>query len=249
MEKFRNIKLTIAYDGTNYYGWQRQKDKPTVAGMLESAIFKVCKERVKILGAGRIDKGAHALAFVATFKTISNIPILNIKNALNSFLPYDIIIKDISEVGLSFNPRHCKEKRYRYIVLNDSCKSPMFLRYSYFFPKFLDIEMMRKAANVFIGKKDFSSFVRQDGRNCIREIKSIVISSKMGIFSENLIFFDIAGVSFLYNMIRCIVATLIRVGSGLLNLDDVSSIILAKDRRFAPWIVPSQGLFLVGIDY
>ncbi|MEW6680141.1 MAG: tRNA pseudouridine(38-40) synthase TruA [bacterium] len=245
----RNIKLTIAYDGTNYYGWQRQKDKPTVQRMLETAIFKVAKENVKTIGASRIDKGAHALAFVATFKTGSNIPALNLKNALNSFLPYDIIIKNIEEIDLSFNPRHAKERRYRYIVLNDRVKSPVFLRYSYFFPGSLNIEMMKEASNIFVGKMDFSSFVRRDERNPVREIKSISISSQMGIFSENLIFFDISGISFLHNMIRCIVATLIKVGSGLLNLDAVSSIIHGKNRKLAPWTTPSHGLFLIGIDY
>ncbi len=245
----KNIKLTIAYDGTNYYGWQKQKDKPTVSEMLEDAIFKVCKERVKIMGAGRIDRGAHALGQVATFKTDSKIPILSLKNVLNSFLPSDIIIKDTEIVDLSFNPRHAKKRKYRYIVLNSRCMSPLFLRYSYFFPLSLDIEMMKNVAQVFIGEKDFSSFVRKDERSPIREIKSLSILSKEGAFSENLIFFDIVGVSFLHSMIRCIVATLLRVGQGHLNLKDVSDILVARDRKCAGWMTPAQGLFLMEVNY
>jgi len=245
----RNIKLTIAYDGTNYYGFQKQRDKPTVAGRLEDAIFKVTKEETKIIGASRLDCGAHSLGQVASFKTKSKLLANNLKNALNSFLPPDIIIKDVEDVDETFNPRHAKQRRYRYIVLNNSYKSPIFLRYSYFFPKFLNIEMMREVGQIFIGKKDFSSFVRGDGRSPIREIKSISITQNEGYFGENLIFFDITGVSFLHNMIRCIVAVILKVGEKHLSLKDARDILFAKDRKLAPWITPPQGLFLMGVDY
>lgn len=245
----RNIKLTIAFDGTNYYGWQRQKDKPTIAGVLENAIFKVCNETVKVMGQGRIDKGAHAIAQVATFKTESKIPLKSLKKALNSFLPYDIIIKCAEDVELSFNPRHAKERKYRYIVLNQAVKSPLFLKYSYFFPFSLDLDLMKEASHVFIGKKDFSPFIRKDERDPVREIKALTISLKEGIFGENLIFFDIIGKSFLYNMIRSIIATLIRVGEGHLNKANLPSLLLAKDRKSTGWMVPSCGLFLMEVNY
>lgn len=244
----RNIKLTIAFDGTHYYGWQRQKDKPTIAGILEEAIFKVCNERVKIIGQGRIDRGAHAISQIATFKTESAILPPSLKKALNAYLPYDIIIKEVEEVELSFNPRHAKERKYRYIVLNQPFKSPLFLRYSYFHPSALNLERMRRVACVFIGKKDFSAFAKKDNkRSPIREIKSISIRKIKGIFEENLICFDIIGTSFLYNMIRRIVATLIKVGEGHLTKDDVSSMFV--ERKWKGPLVPSCGLFLMEVNY
>lgn len=243
----RNIKLIIAFDGTNYYGWQRQKDKPTIAGILENAIFKVCNEMVKIMGQGRIDRGAHAISQIATFKTNSKIPAHSLKNALNSFLPYDIIIKDVEDVDLLFNPRHAKERKYRYIVLRKEAKSPLFLRYSYFHPLPLDIERMKEASCIFIGKKDFSEFIKKDERNPIREIKNISIVLIKGVFEESLIFFDITGKSFLHNMVRRIVATLIKVGEGHLKLADVSSIFIKK--KSVSLIVPSSGLFLMEVNY
>lgn len=243
----RNIKLKIAFDGTNYYGWQKQKDKPTIAGTLENVISKVCNENIKIIGQGRIDKGAHAISQIATFKTNSKIPAYSLKNALNSFLPYDIIIKDAEDIDLLFNPRYAKERKYRYVVLNQTSNSLLFLRYSYFHPLPLSIERMKEASCIFIGKKDFSEFIKKDERNPVREIKSISINLRKGAFGENLIFFDITGKSFLYNMIRRIVAILIKVGEANLKLADVSSIFIEK--KSVGLIVPSSGLFLMEVNY
>jgi len=239
--------LTIAYDGTNYYGFQRQKDKPSVQGTLENAISKITKEVIKTKGASRIDRGGHALGQVVCFETCSSIPCLNLKDGINSILPKDIFVRRVTEVDTSFNPRHALIRKYRYIVQNQKEKCLYLSRYSYFFPYELDISAMEDTSTVFIGTHNFSSFAMCEGRNPTREIKDISIVKNQGIFGESLIFFDISGASFLTNMIRSIVATLLKVGQGILKKENIIDIFNMRKR--VSWKAPANGLFLLEVVY
>jgi len=162
----RNIKLTIEYDGTNYCGWQvqsRNRRKKSVQGTIEKALGKILQQDVKLIASGRTDAGVHALAQVANFKTNLRIPLDNIQKALNTFLPDDIAIVAIEEVALNFHSRFAaRSKVYRYTILNRKSPSALLRNRAYFYPYQLNIDSMRKAARVLIGKHNFKAFQKTD---------------------------------------------------------------------------------------
>jgi tRNA pseudouridine38-40 synthase len=244
----RRIKLTLSYDGTDYYGFQRQKDKPSVQGRLEEALLKITKEEVQTNGASRIDRGAHAEAQVVTFSTDSKMTPEEIRMALNSVLPKDIVVLEATEVSLDFNPRHAKERVYRYTILNQEKKSVFLRRYSYFYPYSLNIRKMQEASRFIIGRHDFSPFSAQGAwRNPYREIKEIKIKRRLGEHKERLILFDITGDSFLPKMIRTIMGGILEVGrlkKDVLYLKEILS-----KRAEKPFIVPALGLSLSEVRY
>lgn len=188
----KNFKLTIEYDGTNYFGWQRQKDNkrfPTVQGILENALQKLFNKKIRVIGSGRTDAGVHALGQVASFKIDTDIPPDNLLRAINSYLPEDIRIKKIEEVPLCFHPRFdAKKKWYRYTITSTPT---VFNRYyAVYFPYKLDLALMRKAINRF---KGYSISIKKNGE---------------------FIYIDIIGKGFLYKMVRRIVGVLVDAGRG-----------------------------------
>ncbi|MEK9150017.1 MAG: tRNA pseudouridine(38-40) synthase TruA [Candidatus Desantisbacteria bacterium] len=243
----RRIKIDLAYDGTDYYGFQRQKDKPSVQGRLEEALFKITKCEIKIKGASRIDRGAHAEAQVVAFSTTSKMTPDEIKRALNSVLPGDIVVLGSSEASLDFNPRHAKERVYRYTILNQKMRSVFFRRYSYFYPYPLNIRKMQESARLIIGKDDFSPFSGKGYRNPYREVKEIKIKRMLGRAKERLILFDITGDSFLPQMIRTIIGGLLEVGRCKKDILYLKDILEKKAER--PVIVPALGLSLSEVRY
>jgi len=243
----RNIKLIISYDGTNYSGWQRQINAPTVQGEIEKALKRVMKKDIIIHGSGRTDAGVHALGQTASFKANFTIPVDRIPIALNTILPEDIVIVSAQEMDLDFHARYSvKKKRYKYKIYNNSIKNPLYRNYTYFVPYSIDLEKIRDTSKHFIGEHDFRAFMASGSsvKSTIRRI------DKIDIYKENeFIVFDFLGNGFLYNMVRIITGTLLDVSLNKINKKDIKEIIASKDRSKAGHTAPPQGLYLVEVIY
>ncbi len=243
----RNIKLTIEYDGTNFSGWQIQKDKRTIEEELEVALAKILKEEVKVIGSGRTDAGVHAMGQVANFKTDKTIKPEELHAALNTMLPYDIVILNVEDVDESFNARiSAKAKHYRYVINNAKFPSALNANREYHYKYFLDTEAMQLAANDLKGKHDFKAFMAAGStvKDTEREIYDIQVA-RLG----NRVIIDVVGNGFLYNMVRIIAGTLIDVGSGKLDICVIKNMIETGDRNLGGRTVAPEGLFLVDVAY
>ena len=243
----KRIKLTIAYDGTNYCGWQIQPNGITIEEVLNKALKKLTGEDICVIGASRTDSGVHAMGNVAVFDTETTIPAEKLAMALNQRLPEDIVVVKSEEVSPDFHPRYCDcSKTYEYHIINTRIPVPTKRLTNYFVSYDLDIDNMRKAASYLVGEHDFVSFcnVRTDVENTVRTIASIDI-----LTSGDEITIRITGNGFLYNMVRIIVGTLIRVGRGFYEPEKVKEILEAKDRKAAGVTAPANGLMLVEIKY
>ncbi len=243
----KRIKLTIAYDGTNYCGWQIQPNGITIEEVLNKALTKMLGEEIIIIGASRTDSGVHAMGNVAVFDTETTIPADKIGVALNQRLPDDIVITKSEEVPLDFHPRYCNcSKTYEYHIINTRIPIPTKRLTNYFVSYVLDIDKMRQAASYLVGEHDFVSFcnVRTDVENTVRTITELDI-----LTNGNEITIRITGNGFLYNMVRIIVGTLIRVARGFYEPEKVKEILEAKDRKAAGVTAPAHGLMLMEIKY
>lgn len=243
----KRIKLTIAYDGTNYCGWQIQPNGITVEEVLNKALTKLTGEDILVIGASRTDSGVHALGNVAVFDTETTIPAERIAVALNQRLPEDIVITKSEEVPLDFHPRYCDcSKTYEYHIINTRILIPTKRLTNYFVSYNLDLDKMRQAAEYLVGEHDFVSFcnVRTDVENTVRTITALDI-----LKNGDEITIRITGNGFLYNMVRIIVGTLIRVGRGFYEPEKVKEILEVKDRKAAGVTAPAHGLVLVEIRY
>lgn len=243
----KRIKLTIAYDGTNYCGWQIQPNGITIEEILNKALSKMTGEEILVIGASRTDSGVHAMGNVAVFDTETTIPVEKIAVALNQRLPEDIVITKSEEVPLDFHPRYCNcSKTYEYHIINTRIPIPTKRLTNYFVSYVLDIDKMRQAASYLVGEHDFVSFcnVRTDVENTVRTITALDI-----LTNGNEITIRITGNGFLYNMVRIIVGTLVRVGRGFYEPEKVKEILEAKDRKAAGVTAPAHGLMLVEIKY
>lgn len=246
----RNIKLTVAYDGTDYYGFQHQNDPnlPTIQSCLEEAIALITKTPHRINGSGRTDAGVHALGQVVNFYTDATIPTDRFVPALNSVLPRDIVVVDAEEVPLEFHARFsAKRKTYRYWI--DTGRVPHVLRrrYSHFVSTPLDLERIKEAAQRLVGEHDFASFQASGSsvKTTVRRIYRLDVTAS----DEGLITIEAEANGFLYNMVRIIVGTLLEVGRGKLQPEDIDTILAAKDRRAAGPTAPPQGLCLMRVEY
>lgn len=243
----KRIKLIVSYDGTGYCGWQVQPNGITVEEVLNKALQKLTGEDIHVIGASRTDSGVHALGNVAVFDTETTIPAERIAAALNQRLPEDIVIRSSEEVPGDFHPRYCDcTKTYEYRILNAKIPVPTMRHTHYFVSYDLNIEDMRQAASYLVGEHDFVSFcnIRTDVENTVRTVYSLDIEKQ----GEEMIV-RITGNGFLYNMVRIIVGTLVRVGRGFYPPEKVKEILEAKDRKAAGVTAPPQGLYLVGIRY
>lgn len=247
------IKLTVAYDGTGYSGWQIQNNAPTVEAALDEAIYRVSGERIHVTGASRTDAGVHGLGNVAVFDTASKIPAQRWAYALNSYLPGDISVLSSEPAADDFHPRKCDAvKTYEYTILSSVFPVPQFRNYSWHVKEKLDISAMRSAAGIFVGEHDFKSFccARTQAESTVRTVYSLEISVKSApVEGAELVVVRISGSGFLYNMVRIIAGTLVEVGKGKKTPEDVSRILFAKDRCQAGQTAPPQGLTLVGIEF
>lgn len=243
----RNIKLTIEYDGKCFNGWQKQPDKLNIQGEIEKAIYNITKEEVELIGSGRTDAGVHALGQVANFKTNTNIAIEKLPLAINSQLKNSIIIKSAEEVDERFHSRYnAKNKTYRYIINNSKTGTAIYRNLEYCFPIELDVEKMQKAAKYFEGEHDFKAFKSSgtSGKNSVRTIYKALVKKE-----EDKIIIELTGNGFLYNMVRIISGTLLEVGMGKINPEEINDIIESKDRQRAGKTLPAHGLYLVEVLY
>ena len=243
----KRVKLTVAYDGTDYCGWQIQPNGITVEEVVNKALKKLTGEDIQVIGASRTDSGVHALGNVAVFDTHTTIPPERISYALNQRLPEDIVIVKSEEVAEDFHPRYCDcSKTYEYHILNTRIPIPTKRLTNYFVSYDLDVEKMRKAAGYLIGEHDFVSFcnVRTDVEDTVRTVTELEI-----LKDGEEITIRISGNGFLYNMVRIIVGTLIRVGRGFYEPEKVKEILEAKDRKAAGVTAPPHGLILAEIRY
>lgn len=243
----KRIKLTVSYDGTNYCGWQVQPNGITVEEVLNKVLRKLMGEEITIIGASRTDSGVHALGNVAVFDTETTIPPERIAYALNQRLPEDIVIIKSEEVPGDFHPRYCKtRKTYEYHIINTQMPIPTKRLTNYFVSYNLNLEKMQQAAGYLVGTHDFSSFcnIKTGVEDTVRTVYSLDI-----LKAGEEITIRICGNGFLYNMVRIIVGTLVRVGRGFYEPEKVNEILEARDRKTAGVTAPPQGLMLIEIEY
>ena len=242
-----NILLTISYDGTNYHGWQRQKDFITVQGKLEEGLTNLFKKYITVRGASRTDSGVHALGQRANFYIDTTILVKNMPYAINNFLPNDIVVTDAKLVEENFHPQFdTKNKTYRYQIYNNKFPNPMNINYSWFLKNDINIDLIREGSKYILGEHDFSCFCASGSYSTtnIRTVNFIDIKEE-----DNYINFYINGNGFLYNMVRIIVGTLYYVGINKIEPKKIKEIILSKDRTQAGKTAPACGLTLMEVNY
>lgn len=243
----KRVKLTVAYDGTNYCGWQVQPNGITIQEVLNQCLSEFTGEKIETIGASRTDAGVHALGNVAVFDTEMRMPGDKFSFALNQRLPEDIRIQKSEEVDVNFHPRYIKsQKTYEYRILNRRFPIPTERFYSHFTYIPLDIEKMREAAEYLVGEHDFKSFCGTGAqvKTTVRTVKEIQIEK-----NEDRITIRITGEGFLYNMVRIIAGTLMNIGGGLYPPEKMQEILEAKDRKKAGPTAPARGLTLMEIQY
>ena len=266
----RNLKLTLAYDGSEFHGWQIQPALPTVQGILAECFARITGENVLPQGSGRTDAGVHALAQVATLKTESPIPEKNLRTALNDILPAAVRVTRVEAVENGFHARHsATAKTYRYRIYRGEVCPPFLARYVYHEPYPMDEQAMIQASEYIVGTFDFTSFAASDPdrsarieavhAGCDDEDASDVLTLKQGnvrtvnsslwIRTEDEFSFTIRGNGFLHHMVRNLVGTFLQVGKGSLTADDIPAILAAKNRSAAGVTAPACGLYLVSVEY
>jgi len=253
----RTLKLTLAYEGTNYAGWQVQKNstqhsahsrqKPTIQGTLEQTLRQILQESVKVVGSGRTDAGVHALAQVAHLKTRSSMPCERLRRALNSLLPPDIVVKKVEEAPAGFHARFdAKIKRYRYHIVNGPVVLPFERRYVHQVPVSLNPALMRREARGLLGRHDFRAF-HNPGRP-VADTRRTISALRINRHNTYLVI-EIEATGFLYSMVRSIVGTLIDIGRGHRPPGTMVQLLKTKDRRLVGTTAPPQGLCLAEVRY
>ncbi len=243
----KNIKLTIAYDGTNYFGWQKQVNVETIQDKIEDAIRLITSEEVNLTASGRTDSGVHAIAQVANFFTNTNIPKENIKLALNSKLNSDIRILKAEEVDENFNSRfNAKRKTYVYKIYNDKIMMPFYERYAWHVPYGLKLCLMEQVLDIICGEHDFRAFMSTNSsvNSTVRKIFETNLTK-----NDNLIEISVTGNGFLYNMVRIIVGTAVGVGAGKIEISNVERAMIDGNRNLLGKTAPAKGLFLESVEY
>jgi len=235
--------MCLSYLGTNYSGWQIQDNAISIQGLIMDALHKLIDYNIPlIVGAGRTDSGVHASNFIAHFESYE-IDVEKIQYKLNRFLPSDIVIHKIKNIDNDFHARYSAVSRtYEYWISTQ--KDPFLIDRSYIFTKKINIHLMNQGANILIGTQDFSAFSKSKEQNNI-----CTISKAYWFQSKNMAIFSIESDRFLYNMVRCIVGTLIDLGVGKINLKELKSIIKSKNRSQSGFSVPASGLYLLNIKY
>ena len=243
----RRIMLTVSYDGTNYCGWQVQPNGITIEEVLNKHLSNLFQNDIRVIGASRTDSGVHALSNIAVFDTDARMAAEKVAFALNQRLPQDIRVVRSQEVAPDFHPRRCNSKKtYEYRIYNAKIENPITRLYAYFVYVPLDINKMQKAAECLIGSHDFKSFCVPNAKvqTTVRTIYDISIFKQ-----ENYISIEISGNGFLFNMVRIIVGTLIQVGRGVREVEEMEQILNACDRKTAGPTAPAHGLLLKSYEF
>jgi tRNA pseudouridine38-40 synthase len=247
----RSFKLTLAYDGTNFTGWQRQPRRRTVQGVLEETLGKVLQEKVLCKSSGRTDSGVHALGQVVAFQSATRHPPEEIAKALNAELPDDMFVFEVTETSPEFHPiRDALRKRYRYVIQDGRVRDIFDRNYVWPVHTRLDVEAMQQAAKHLVGTHDFLSFQSRGSSRLetVRTIFDLLVERRQGERTDRVVI-EVEADGFLYNMVRNIAGTLMQIGKGKHSPDWPLEILAAKDRRAAGMTAPPQGLYLVWVEY
>ncbi|MCK1992815.1 tRNA pseudouridine(38-40) synthase TruA [Peribacillus muralis] len=243
-----NYKLTIQYDGGRYRGWQRLGDSDdTIQGKIENVLTEMAGVKIEIIGCSRTDAGVHAFAQIANFKLGGNLTESEVMNYLNRYLPQDISIKEVMLVPDRFHSRYnAKDKTYLYKIWNEQYTNPFMRKYSMHIEEKLDIERMKDACQYFIGAHDFTAFsnAKSKKKSMVREIYAIDLEENDGFIE-----ISVRGDGFLYNMVRKMVGTLIEVGLGEINAEQIPGILESKERVQTGRMAEAGGLYLVKVDF
>lgn len=241
----KNYKLTIQYDGTNYSGWQIQKNSESIQQKITDAIEILLKEKVNLIGSGRTDSGVHAFGQVANFRTETEIDIYRFKHSLNSILPYDIVVSSMDEIDLGFHARYDAKKR-TYLYLITQTRSPFYKNYSYFYPRKMDLEKLNVLSKLFLGEKDFTSFSKKNDKV---ENKNCTVYKTFWRQKGEIILFSIQASRYLHGMVRTIVGTLLHAQEQNHPEIFIEEIFNSQNREEAFEAVPAKGLFLYKVEY
>lgn len=247
----QSLKLTVAYDGTDFCGWQVQPQGRSVQSVLEAAVSTVTGEHRRLIASGRTDAGVHAIGQVVGLKSETRLDAETLRNALNANLPPDIRVRSVENAPLDFHAiRDARAKRYRYVIQHAGQPDPFRRRYSWFLPKRLNVEHLRQASRELVGQRDFASFQAAGSprKTTVRNVHELTIATEVTEMAE-FISLDIEADGFLYNMARNIVGTLVEVGQGKQTQAWIKSVVQACDRRLAGPTAPAQGLFLWSVRY
>lgn len=244
----RNIKIIIEYDGTNYCGWQKQLQGPTVQQEIETALNNMTGENVNLLGSGRTDSGVHALGQVANFTTESNIKAGEFQMGLNSVLPKDITIVDSTEAEPDFHAQFSsKSKIYIYKIFNSPHPSALLRQRAWFIPLGLDISKMKESSGILVGEHDFKAFAQAGAE--VKTTVRTVLEVSIELLEDNMIEFRIEATGFLKRMVRLIIGTLVQVGKGKITPADFAEILQSGEKTKFVYAAPPQGLYLKEVKY
>lgn len=246
-QKKKRVRLTVAYDGTNYHGWQIQKNGITIESELNRCLSALLGEPICVIGASRTDSGVHALGNIAVFDTGNRMPAEKISYALNQRLPEDIRIQRSEEVPADWHPRHCdSRKTYEYRIYRGQFPMPVKRLYALFSYHRLDVEKMQEAASYLEGEHDFKSFCQTGAQveSTVRTLYSVKVLEQ----GEDLVI-QVCGNGFLYNMVRIIAGTLMEIGQGKRAPEEIRTILEARDRAAAGPTAPAHGLLLVKYEF
>lgn len=245
-EDMRNIKLTLAYNGTAYHGWQRQKNALTVQEVVERAVQKVTGVKTTVHGCGRTDAGVHAKSYAAGFRTASAVPCDRLPYALNTVLPEDIACARAEEMPPEFDVTRAKAKRYTYLVLNSDVRDVFMSDRAWQYKYPLDVEKMQRGAAAFLGEHDFIGFAAS-GFTVSTTVRTIYA---LDVVREgDIIRIEVTGNGFLYNMVRIIAGTLVFCGAGKIDAGAMPEIIASRQRSRAGITAPACGLYLSEVFY
>lgn len=243
----RNFKLTISYDGSRYYGWERQPGRDTIQGKLETVLTRMCGMDVNVIGAGRTDAGVHARAMVANAYMDTDKTPAEIRDYMNHYLPDDICVSEVKEAADRFHARYrAVGKLYTYTCYVGETKPVFNRKYVTVLDYQPDVAAMRQAAEYLQGEHDYRSFCSnpQMKKSTVRIVDAIEIVRR-----KDYLYFNFHGTGFLQNMVRVLVGTLLEVGQGKRTPESVRDVLLAKDRKLAGFTAPPQGLSLMRVDY
>lgn len=243
----RNLLLTIMYDGSQYHGWQVQKNALSVQEVFQDAVEKVFKQRLDVKGCSRTDSKVHANMYCLTIKTDMNIDCRGVVWALNTKLPDDIAVIDCCEVSDDFHPRYsCKSKEYIYKIYNGSVRNPFFSKYAFYYRYNLDADYLNRECKAFIGTYDYKGFccAKSDVEDTVRTVYDCEVRR-----DGDMVIFRVVADGFLYNMVRIMVGTLIFISEGKIASGELRDVILSKNRIRAGRTAPPQGLYLNKINY
>ncbi len=242
----RNIRLTLEYDGTDFSGWQIQREGRTVQGVLEAALASMTRTPTRVRGAGRTDAGVHALGQVANFRTECHVPPVGFHRGLNAILPRDLAVLEAAEVDESFDARrHARGKRYTYRVWNHETRTPSEERTTWHVRAPLDVDAINAAAQPLLGEHDFRAFRAADQRESTVRLMRRIEAARRG----SVVIIEVEATAFLKHMVRILVGTLVAAGRREITSDDVAVILASRDRTRAGLTAPPQGLCLSEVYY